>query len=155
MKTLTDFIGNCQIPLINAIFYPNGDILVLDSHYVGEKYALQVLCKSSIGSFFSYHDLDEVSSFDICYKAEYDGYCVMCGEGSFVADGIIYAKDTVEDKLLWAIFLDNSNPFYKVDFTDDNVLAYSTKEFKLIIPIKSLERLAIKNNYDSFKTNRK
>ena len=96
-----------------------------------------------------------MSSFDICYKAEYDGYCVMCGEGNFGADGIIYAKDTVEDKLLWAIFLDNSNPFYKVDFADYNVLAYSTKEFKLIIPIKSPERLAIENNYDSFKTNRK
>lgn len=145
MKLLNDYIRNFQIPLINAIFYPNGKILIIDSYYVGEKYIIQLLCESSIDSFFTYNEPNEVSNFDVYYKADYGKYRTMCGEGSYGSDGIIYTLDVTESKLLWAIYLNNSNPFNKINYIDEKIIVYSTKGFKLIIPFESPEKLLVED----------
>ena len=145
MKTLNDFISTYQIPLINAIFYDDGKILVIDSYYVGEKFELRILCESNINSFFLFNEIDDISNFDIIYTKNYNGYCIACGEGSYGSDGIIYVVDITKHKLLWGIYLNNSNPFSRIDYVCEEVIASSTKGFKLIIPIKAPEKLRVEN----------
>ncbi len=146
MKTLDDYISAYQIPLINAIFYNDGKILVIDSYYIGKEFELRILCESTLNSFFSFNEIDDVSNFDIICKRDYMHYRIFCGEGSYGSDGIIYVTDTVKHELEWSIFLNNSNPFNKIDcdaFGD--IIIFSTKGFKLIIPIEKPEKLRIEN----------
>ncbi len=145
MKTLNDFISTYQIPLINAIFYDDGKILVIDSYYVGEIFELRILCESNINSFFLFNEIDDVSNFDITCTRDYDRYRIACGEGSYGSDGIICVVDIIKHKLLWVIYLNNSNPFNEIDYICEEVIASSTKGFKLIIPIKAPEKLRLEN----------
>ena len=71
--SLENLVAWNKIPLINAIFYPNGDLLVIDSKYIGDKFNLQIICKSSIKSFFNYNDLN--IAFIITYfKDKYEKF---------------------------------------------------------------------------------
>ena len=140
-----NLVARNKVPLINAIFYPSGDLLVIDSTYIDDKFNLKIICKSSIESFSNFNDIEAVSNFDVLYELEKNGYCVKCSEGSYESDGIIYVIDSMKQKLLWVIFLTNSDPFGRVEIDSENIYAHSTNGFKLIISIKSPENLIVEN----------
>ncbi len=135
---INELIGNNKCPLINAFFFSNGDMLVLnnDNSYIG------VLCKSSIESYFYYNSEDSVSSFDILNKYETDKFIISIGEGSYGGDGVIQLDDK-SGKLIWFLFLDNSNPFIEVVLIKDYIEVISTKNVKFKIPILHPERIVI------------
>ncbi|MDM5249145.1 MULTISPECIES: hypothetical protein [unclassified Lysinibacillus] len=136
--SINKLIENFECPLINAFFFSNEDILVLDNNNEW----IRVLCKSTIESFFKYNDGDSVCHFDILKKYETDDFTVSIGEGSFGGDGIVQLNDKT-GKLIWFLFLDNSNPFIKAELENDSIQVTSTKGIKIKIPIHNPEKISI------------
>ena len=135
---INKLIENFECPLINAIFFTNGDMLVLSNN----NRHIEVLCKSTVESFFNYNDRDSVSRFDILKKYEEGRYIINVGEGSYGGDGIVQLKEKT-GKLIWFLFLDNSNPFVKAELKNDLIRAKSTKDVKITIPIYNPEKITI------------
>ena len=135
---INDLIDNFECPLINALFFPNGEMLVLKNN---NEY-IRVLCKSTIESFFKYNNEDWVSCFDILKKFETDNFIINVGEGSFGNDGFVQLNNKT-GKLLWFLFLDNSNPFIEVKLENDFIEVRSTKGITIKIPIYNPEKIYI------------
>jgi len=135
-KYIRSILDSYEYPIINSFTFANGDMLVLQSHFIGEEYKIRVLCKSTISSYFDYNEADYVSSFSVPVQVENEKYSVFAGEGSWGGDGIIFVIDKIKNQPVWFLFLDNSNPFNKIIFEgSDVIIAHSSSNVKLKIPI--------------------
>ncbi len=141
-KNIKSLIKNYQCPLINAFFFANDDMLLLES-LLDETQSIRVLCKSTLTSFFDYNNNDYLTSFDLLEKYENDDYIVNVGEGSFGGDGVICVSNKNTKDLIWFLFLDNSNPFHSVKINNDCVIAKSTKNICFNIPILKPQGISI------------
>ncbi len=137
---IDNLIDNFECPLVNAIFFPNGDMLVLKN----SNFNIDVLCESTIDSFFKYNSHDSVSRFDILNKFASNDYIVSVGEGSFGGDGFVRLDDN-NGNLIWFLFLDNSNPFINAEVKNDCIEVVSTSDVKIRIPINKPENICIVN----------
>jgi hypothetical protein len=66
-----------------------------------------------------------------------------CGEGSFGADGYVALSSINDDRLIWIIFFDDSNPFIEVIFSGANIKALTTLDTEWTIPIDTPERMVV------------
>ena len=141
--TIESILEDDECPFINAFFLENGELLALESLLAGANQRIRVLCKSTITSFFEYNDEDYVISFDFQKEYENDKYIISGGEGSFGGDGVLCVryKDTM--KLVWFLFLDNSNPFDTIDVENECVLVKSTSNVSFKIPISHPEMITL------------
>ena len=55
---IKNILENYTYPTIKSIAYPNGDMLVLEGKWLGEKYHLRILCQSTLDSYFKYNEAD-------------------------------------------------------------------------------------------------
>jgi len=138
-------VNELEVPLINSLIFPNGDLLVFEHTILGEreKHILNVLCKSTIESYFEYNAFDSVSSCDATISTENEDFVVYAGEGSWGGEGIIYVISKKDNQLVWFFFSDRSNPFKSVEIKDDEIVAISTYEECWKIPIHSPEKMKI------------
>ena len=138
-------VNELEVPIINALIFPNGDLLVLEHTIIGERerHIVEVLCKSTIESYFEYHDHDSVSVCSVTISTENEDFIVYAGEGSWGDDGIIYVIRKKEDQLVWFFFSDCSNPFKSVEIKNDAIIAVSTSDESWNIPIHAPEKMKI------------
>jgi len=116
---------------------------------VNNNYILRILCKSSIDSYFHYNEESYISHFSVLTSEENSKYSIFAGEGSWGTDGIVFALDKEYEKPLWFFFLDNSDPFVKIQFeTADVIIIQSSSGLKIRIPVASPEYLKVINNFE-------
>lgn len=127
-----------ECPIINSLMFFNGDMLVLKSYFIGGEHRIEILCKSTIKSFFDYNKENAVSSFSVPVCAENESFRIFAGEGSWGGDGIVYVIDKVKNKLFWFLFLENSDPFEEIEFeASDVIIIRSSSDIRLKIPVKT------------------
>ena len=141
---IKNILENYTYPIIKSITYPNGDMLVLEGQWIKEKYHLRILCKSSLDSYFSYNEEDYVSNLYPKIMVENAQYKIYEGECSWEGDGFIYIINKENGKLLWFLFLDNSEYFKEAYFEDTkHIITRSELNLQLRIPINAPEKLTI------------
>ena len=141
---IKNILENYTYPIIKSITYPNGDMLVLEGQWIKEKYHLRILCKSSLDSYFSYNKEDYVSNLYPKIMVENAQYKIYEGECSWEGDGFIYIINKENGKLLWFLFLDNSEYFKEAYFEDTkHIIARSELGLRLRIPINEPEKLSV------------
>jgi hypothetical protein len=143
-KYIEKIIQEYAYPIINSLAYSNGDLLILNGYKINKSYILRILCKSSLDSFFHYNDESYVSHFSVPVSEENSQYSVFAGEGSMGGDGIVFVMDKGENKPLWFLFLDNSDPFEKIQFEASNIIIVeSSSGLKIRIPINNPEKMEV------------
>lgn len=137
-----------EVPIVNSIIFPNGDLLILEHTILGEreKHMIRVLCKSSIESYFEYNDFDSVSSCHTTLSTENEDFIIFTGEGSWGGDGIIYVIRKTDNQLVWFFFSERSNPFDSIEIKNDEIIAISTLNECWKIPIHSPEKMKVESN---------
>ena len=141
---IKNILENYTYPTIKSIAYPNGDMLVLEGQWLGEEYHLHILCQSTLDSYFKYNEADYVSNLYPQMVAENAQYEVYGGECSWEGDGFIYIINKEKGKLLWFLFLDNSEYFKEAYFEDTNhIITRSELNLQLRIPINAPEKLSV------------
>ena len=144
LPRIKNILENYTYPIIKSITYPNGDMFVLEGQWIEEKYHLRILCQSTLDSYFSYNEEDYVSNLYPQMVAENAQYEVYGGECSWEGDGFIYIINKEKGKLLWFLFLDNSEYFKEAYFEDTNhIIARSELNLRLRIPINEPEKLSV------------
>ncbi len=141
-KYLNMILLEYRYPIVNSLMLSNGELFILEYPSFNQQ-KVRILCQSTIESYFKYNDEDDTTSFDILTKYENEDYQAFVGEGSMGSDGIIYLIRKSDKKLLWFLFLDNSNPFIKVSIQDDKIVAFNSKEQKWILPISNPQNISI------------
>ena len=141
---IKNILENYTYPIIKSITYPNGDMLVLEGQWIKEKYHLRILCQSTLDSYFSYNEEDYVSNLYPKIMVENAQYKIYGGECSWEGDGFIYIINKENGKLLWFLFLDNSEYFKEAYFEDTkHIIARSELGLQLRIPINEPEKLSV------------
>ena len=144
LPRIKNILENYTYPIIKSITYSNGDMLVLEGQWIKEKYHLRILCKSSLDSYFSYNEEDYVSNLYPKIMVENAQYKIYGGECSWEGDGFIYIINKENGKLLWFLFLDNSEYFKEAYFEDTkHIIARSELGLQLRIPINEPEKLSV------------
>ena len=119
-------------------------MLVLEGQWIKEKYHLRILCQSTLDSYFSYNEEDYVSNLYPKIMVENAQYKIYGGECSWEGDGFIYIINKEKGKLLWFLFLDNSEYFKEAYFEDTkHIIARSELGLQLRIPINEPEKLSV------------
>lgn len=129
---IDDLLGDCKCPDINGFYYENGDIAVLDCN-ASAVASVNVVKRLNIRDIA----VDEVGLVDFDYIGErlFGDLIAKFGEGSSGGDGVVCLLRKTTKKMLWFLFLDNSNPFCDVKLLGDNVLVHSTNGAVLSIPV--------------------
>ncbi len=137
---ICDLLSDYKCPDINGLYYENGDIAVLD-------------CSTNVISFVGVIDrlnirdvkIHEVGLVDFDYFGErlFGDLIAKYGEGSFGGDGIFCLLSKTTKKLLWFLFLDNSNPFCDVELFGDEIHLHSTNGAVLSIPVDRPEFIKV------------
>ena len=70
---IVKLINNFKCPLINGIFFPNGDILVIEKNNV----SIRVVCKTTVESYFLYNSVDYVTKFEILVTNSNNKYYIV------------------------------------------------------------------------------
>lgn len=141
---IKNILENYTYPIIKSITYPNGDMFVLEGQWIKEKYHLRILCQSTLDSYFSYNEEDYVSNLYPKIMVENAQYKIYGGECSWEGDGFIYIINKEKGKLLWFLFLDNSEYFKEAYFEDTkHIIARSELGLQLRIPINEPEKLSV------------
>ena len=141
---IKNILENYTYPIIKSITYPNGDMLVLEGQWIKEKYHLRILCQSTLDSYFSYNEEDYVSNLYPKIMVKNAQYKIYGGECSWEGDGFIYIINKEKGRLLWFLFLDNSEYFKEAYFEDTkHIIARSELGLRLRIPINEPEKLSV------------
>jgi hypothetical protein len=143
-KYIEKILQEYAYPIINSLAYSNGDLLILSGYKVNKNYILRILCKSSLDSYFHYNDDSYVSHFAVPISEENSQYSVFAGEGSMGGDGIVFVMDKGKEIPLWFLFLNNSDPFEKIQFEASNIIVVqSSSGLKIRIPIDNPEEMKV------------
>ena len=135
---IVKLINNFKCPLINGIFFPNGDILVIEKNNV----SIRVVCKTTVESYFLYNSVDCVTKFEILVRNSNNKYTVGGGEGSWGGDGIILLEDNIGN-LIWFLFMDNLDPIINITIIDDFIEAKNANNLIIRVPINTPQDIYI------------
>lgn len=138
--TIVDLLEGLQCPLINGLYFENGDIVALD--YRREAEARIV----SVGRLrFRDIDLEAVGvvEFDYLGRRVFGDHEIRYGEGSAGGDGVACLLSRESNRVLWFLFLDNSNPFCEARIAEDTVLLTSTDGAVFSVPHARPEAIGV------------
>ena len=130
--------------MLNGILYSNGDfekISIIDTvnerrgliKHKKEKYNL----KNNATLTFSYVN-DELLIPNTDIK-------ILCGDGSLGGDGFVLAASVENNEIFWLVFLDDANPFLKLEYHNDFIIVINNlnEKWKFEISDKSNVRINI------------
>ena len=135
---IVKLINNFKCPLINGIFFPNGDILVIENNNV----SIRVVCKTTVESYFLYNSVDYVTKFEILVRNSNNKYTVGGGEGPWGGEGIILLEDNIGN-LIWFLFMDNIDPIINITIIDDFIEAKNANNLIIRVPINTPQDIYI------------
>ena len=135
-----DLLSSCKCPDINGLYFENGDIAVLDCN-------ANAVAFVSVIKHLNIRDVsvDEVGlvDFDYVWERLFGGLIAKFGEGSSGGDGVFCLLRQTTKKMLWFLFLDNSNPFCDAELFGDNIHLHSTNGAVFSIPVDRPEFIKV------------
>ncbi len=132
---------------INSLQKSNGEIIVLNCYNVTNKnnplYYSFPLCETTIESLEKFNP-DIWTTFEVLSnRIEINNeYIVFDGEGGMGNEGFIACTDS-SNNFLWALFFTDSNPFYKIEFNNNEIYAYSSNSLLYKVNLTNPEIIAI------------
>ncbi len=145
--TIVDLLEGLQCPLISGVYFENGDIVALDYRNEAEARIVPV-------GRLRFRDIDleavGVVEFDYLGRCVFGDHEIRYGEGSAGGDGVACLLSRESNRVLWFLFLDNSNPFCEAHIAEDAVLLTSTNGAVLSVPLAGPEAIGIVRSADFF-----
>jgi hypothetical protein len=88
---------------------------------------------------------DNVTYFtELCQVASTDDdFYVVAGEGGLGSDGVIAVIDRKTDSLEWCFFMDNSNPFERVEIALGKIIATTNLGHAWTIDLRNPKAVAV------------
>ncbi|CAI6080511.1 hypothetical protein PAECIP112173_02911 [Paenibacillus sp. JJ-100] len=121
-----------ELPGMNCIAFANGDIIILDIRKIYDpnnnehKMYCTPLCDTTIDSVEKYNH-DCWTMVDVWASVDFRGGKIVGGDGQMGNEGFIACVDH-EDQLVWAIFLEDTNPIKKLSVNDNKLIAINEHE---------------------------
>lgn len=146
-KIILDHWLNEELIGINSLQKNNGEIIILNCYNVNNmnnvSYYSFPLCETTIESLEKFNP-DIWTTFEVfSNRLEINNeYVVFGGEGGMGNEGFIACTDKSND-FLWALFFTDSNPFYKIEFNNNEIHAYSSSNLKYRINLINPEIIVI------------
>ena len=148
-KKMNEHWLNDELIGISCVQKNDGKIIILNcfSYTIdGKKTHLSMpICETTIESVEKYNEdiwtQFEKFSNEIIVDNKFK---IFGGEGSMGNEGFIACTDLNND-FIWAIFLTDSNPFYKIEFQENEILAYSSSNLLYKINFLEPEKIKIEN----------
>lgn len=127
-----------NLPIQDGLYRADGATygVQLDASAKG---GLKVLAPFSLEEFLSLHP-DMVTSVDTTVERplpDGSGY-LFCGEGSYGSEGFFGLLDQ-HRKLVWVVYLENSNPFVDASVGDAGAIFQSTADVSITVNLKAQE----------------
>lgn len=139
--------SNEELIGINCLQRNNGEIILLNcfntNHENQTSYFAFPICETNVDSIEKFNP-DIWTSFEILSnRIEInDEYILFGGEGGMGNEGFIACTD-YDNNFLWAIFFTDSNPFYRMEFKNDEVYAYSSNNLLYKVNLANPEIIKI------------
>lgn len=121
-----------ELPGMNCIAFANGNIIILDirKYYNPNNNERTVhcspLCDTTMDSVVKYND-DCWTLVDAWTSVDYQGGKMVGGDGQMGNEGFIAYVDA-DDRLVWAIFLEDTNPIKRLSVNDNTLIAINEHE---------------------------
>nr|WP_261771688.1 hypothetical protein [Paenibacillus xylanexedens] len=121
-----------ELPGMNCIAFADGTVTILDirtyldSNNNERTLSVSPLCDTMIDSIVKYNP-DCWTMVDVWTSVDYQGGKIIGGDGQMGNEGFIACTDA-EDHLVWAIFLEDTNPIKKLSVSGNSLIAINEHE---------------------------
>lgn len=132
---------------INSLQKNNGEIIILNCYNVNNAnkplYYSFPVCETTLESLEKFNS-DIWTTFEVLSnRLEINNeFIVFGGEGGMGNEGFIACTDS-SNNFLWALFFTDSNPFYKIEFNDNEIYAYSSNNLQYKVNLTHPEIITI------------
>lgn len=132
MKSIVDLWNEHLLPIKNAVYFADGTAFSIDITLYPEP-------RFEKGDDFCFSDFfknneDEITDVDLFKKKSLSNKGWLCfGEGSYGSEGFIACLNS-DDKLIWVLYSENSNPF--VDMKEVEGVVYVKSSLNICLRIK-------------------
>lgn len=143
---------NLKLVYYDAIVYGDGKITLGNTYYTKDsetdeiQYYWNPICDTDLESIEKYDDDCWVDVDIYKSKAIYGSNKIVCGEGTMGNEGFVACIDQ-DDKLIWSIFFDFSNPINKVEVINDSLICYGDTGVIIYIDLNALHKITIKYDF--------
>ncbi|HIE5059183.1 hypothetical protein [Serratia marcescens] len=131
-----------ELPIKNALYFSDGRAELIDII----SYPTPKVSKSGCFDFCEFYEenKNEVTTVDVIKKINLSCGGYLClGEGSYGSEGFIAYLDR-EEKLVWVVYSENSNPFVSATILHDSTVAIdSSAGFRLKVNVLKPEEMVI------------
>jgi hypothetical protein len=138
--TILDLLNRDQCPLINGLYLDDGTLIALNYENRGDVHfeVTDILNFDAI-------DIEETGVCDFAWYGQHLSaeHVVRYGEGSYGSDGVAGLFCRRSQKIIWFLFLDNSNPFCDARLSEDTVFLHTTSGAIFSIPIKQPQNISV------------
>ncbi|MGW1681201.1 hypothetical protein [Saccharopolyspora sp. NPDC002376] len=133
MNTISDLWGAEQLPIRDGLYMVAGESYVLrvDAE-VPEGF--QVLEEFDLGEWLRANP-DELTWVYVTHTIKIDSGYLCCGEGSYGSEGFFARLDTSE-RLVWAVYLEESNPFVEISIDDNRAIFKSSSGITVTVDLE-------------------
>ncbi|MBH5316330.1 hypothetical protein I6N90_00725 [Paenibacillus sp. GSMTC-2017] len=135
-----------ELPGINCIVYPNGTITILNCYSTynpntkERNFFSSPLCDTTIESIAKYN-VDYWTVVDEWVSIDYQDGRIYGGDGEMGNEGFISCTDA-DDRLVWGIFFENSNPIKSLEIKDQILIAINEhSELQIEINLENLNEI--------------
>lgn len=130
---------------INSLIRNDGSVVILNCYSVFSEntktHHCFPVCETTTESLEKYND-DIWSQFQIFTEIATNDFIYVGGEGAMGNEGILACLD--KDKSpIWALFFENSNPFYKLEIVGGLLEAVTSLDLKYQINLEFPEKIKI------------
>ncbi|WP_145413963.1 hypothetical protein [Paenibacillus xylanexedens] len=138
------------LPGVNCIAFADGTVIILDIRTYFDPnnnertMSVSPLCDTTIESMVKYNP-DCWTMVDAWTSVDYQGGKIIGGDGQMGNEGFIACTDA-EDRLVWGIFLENTNPIKKLSVSGNAIIAINEHD-ELCVEINMENIVDIKMAY--------
>lgn len=135
-----------ELPGVNSIIFPNGTVTILSCYSAynpntnESKFYCSPLCDTTIESISKYN-VECWTIVDEWVSIDYQDGKICGGDGQMGNEGFIACTDA-EDRLVWGIFFENSNPIKSLEIKDKILIAINEHtELQIEINLEDLTQI--------------
>ncbi|WP_138751367.1 hypothetical protein [Paenibacillus sinopodophylli] len=135
-----------ELPGINCIIFPDGVLTLLNCYSIYDpntkerKKICSPLCDTTIDSIAKYN-VECWTIVDAWVSIDYQNGKIYGGDGQMGNEGYIACTDA-EDRLVWGIFFENSNPIKSLEIKDNILIAINEHtELQIEINLENLTQI--------------
>lgn len=135
-----------ELPGMNCIVFPNGNVTILNCYSTynpnskESNFFCSPLCDTTIESIAKYN-VEYWTVVDEWVSMDYQDGKIYGGDGQMGNEGFIACTDA-EDRLVWGMFFENSNPIKNLEIKDNILIAINEhSELQIEINLENLTQI--------------